>query len=830
MKPKFAENLSGKRNKRSGVLVEGTKRQRKLNSVTLITLHVLSLRPDVDYSRYTIFYVNAYLQDTCSLFNFYDLVYYILYDLCFLTSLPIRLIGESGLQLCCQEFRVDLLVLNQISIMILSALLTSVGINLGLCFIFFTLYSILRKQPSNITVYAPRLVLEGKHQEGGQFNLESLLPSTSWVRKAWEPSEEEFLSTAGLDAFVFMRIFVFSLKVFTFGGIVGILFLIPINYEGTQLRDNSNFQNMSLDSFSISNVNNGSNRLWIHFCAAYVFTAVVCILLYYEYEYISSKRIACFYSSKLEPRQFTILVRGIPVPRGSSCTDIVQRFFLEYHPSTYLSHSVVRRSSKLQILTTDAERLYKRLTQLKHKDDAPQRHRRDGCLGLFGHKVDILDHYEKTLGDIADNVRIEQSSMAGKEVPAAFVSFKSRFGAAIALNIQEGVNPTDWTTEQAPEPHDVYWPFFSVTFIRRSISKLVAIVACNALTILFLIPVALVQGLTHLDQLETMFPSLRSMLRMAVVTQVITGYLPIQILQVFLSSVPPIMIMLSSLQGYISWSQIQKSACTKVLWFTIWNIFFANVLSGSALYRLTIFLEPKEFPRVLAEAVPAQASFFIAYVVTFGWTAIASELFQLFPLLFNYINRIFVGVSDDDDFEAPSIPYHSEIPRILFFGLLGVTYFILAPLILPFLLVYFCLGYIIYRNQLLNVYVPKYQTGGEFWPTVHNYTIFSLVLMHIIVIGIFGLKKLPLAAALTLPLPIFTLLFNEYCQKRFFPIFKAYPGECLIKKDREDQNDPNMSEFYDKLANAYNDPALRPIKYSGANGSHRVPLLHSSEV
>lgn len=93
--------------------------------------------------------------------------------------------------------------------MILSALLTSVGINLGLCFIFFTLYSILRKQPCNLTVYAPRLVSERKREEGGQSNLECLLATTDWVIKAWETSEEEFLSTAGLDAFVFMRIFVF---------------------------------------------------------------------------------------------------------------------------------------------------------------------------------------------------------------------------------------------------------------------------------------------------------------------------------------------------------------------------------------------------------------------------------------------------------------------------------------------------------------------------------------------------------------------------------------------------------------------------------------------
>ncbi|MED6131573.1 CSC1-like protein hyp1 [Stylosanthes scabra] len=195
-----------------------------------------------------------------------------------------------------------------------------------------------------------------------------------------------------------------------------------------------------------------------------------------------------------------------------------------------------------------------------------------------------------------------------------------------------------------------------------------------------------------------------------------------------------------------------------------------------------------------------------------------------------YRHRIFGGGETSEDFEAPSIPYHREVPRILFFGLLGVTYFILAPLILPFLLVYFCIGYIIYRNQLLNVYVARYQTGGEFWPTVHNYTIFSLLLMHIILIGTFGLKKLPLASGLTLPLPILTFLFNEYCRKRFLPIFEAYPAECLVKKDRQDQEDQNMSEFYEKLANAYKDPALMPIKFSRRflSNKHRSPLLEGS--
>lgn len=188
--------------------------------------------------------------------------------------------------------------------------------------------------------------------------------------------------------------------------------------------------------------------------------------------------------------------------------------------------------------------------------------------------------------------------------------------------------------------------------------------------------------------------------------------------------------------------------------------------------------------------------------MTSGWTSISSELFRSTPLIWNYLETIF-HCKDEGDFQVPSFPYYSAVPKIIFFGLLGIVYFFLAPLILPFLLIYYFMGYIIFRNQviefqyislqmwfgfmeiiifwfysqLLNVYIPKYETGGKYWPIVHNSTIFSLVLMQIIAIGIFGLKMVPVAAGLTFPLPILTLLFNEYCRKRFLPIFQSYPAE-----------------------------------------------------
>lgn len=83
--------------------------------------------------------------------------------------------------------------------------------------------------------------------------------------------------------------------------------------------------------------------------------------------------------------------------------------------------------------------------------------------------------------------------------------------------------------------------------------------------------------------------------------------------------------------------------------------------------------------------------------------------------------------------------------------------------------------------QFINVYAPKYETAGKFWPTVHNSMIFSLILMHAIAVGIFTLKKLSVASTLIFPLAVLTLLFNEYCRKRFLPIFSAYPAEVCLR-------------------------------------------------
>lgn len=54
----------------------------------------------------------------------------------------------------------------------------------------------LREQPENITIIAPHLVSEGNSKRVVNLTWGTFVNYYGWVRRAWEPSEDDFLSTA----------------------------------------------------------------------------------------------------------------------------------------------------------------------------------------------------------------------------------------------------------------------------------------------------------------------------------------------------------------------------------------------------------------------------------------------------------------------------------------------------------------------------------------------------------------------------------------------------------------------------------------------------------
>lgn len=99
-------------------------------------------------------------------------------------------------------------------------------------------------------------------------------------------------------------------------------------------------------------------------------------------------------------------------------------------------------------------------------------------------------------------------------MPAAFVSFKTRWGAAVCAQTQQSKDPTIWLTEWAPEPRDVYWPNLAIPYVSLTVRRLIVAVAFFFLTFFFMIPIAFVQSLATIEGIEKVAPFLKSVIEM----------------------------------------------------------------------------------------------------------------------------------------------------------------------------------------------------------------------------------------------------------------------------------------------------------------------------
>ncbi|ESQ35850.1 hypothetical protein EUTSA_v10006880mg [Eutrema salsugineum] len=684
----------------------------------------------------------------------------------------------------------------------ISALLTSAGINIAICVVLVSLYSILRKQPANYCVYFGRMLSGGRVKRHDPLWYERFAPSPSWLVKAWETTEDEMLASAGLDAVVFIRMVICSIRIFSIVAVVGIAFVLPVNYYGQKMA-HKDVHLESLGIFTIENLHQRSRWLWVHCLSLYIISSAACALLYFEYKSIAKKRLAFITGSASKPSHFTVLMRAVPQSPDQSYSETVTKYFTNYYGPSYLSHLMVYRDGIIQRLLHDAERMCQ---AIKHvSPDVRCNPSLKSCNFCGGPAPTNSFQIISTEADSVKKLELGELTLTTteEERPVAFVFFKTRYDALVVSEVLQTSNPMLWVADLAPEPHDVYWKNLKVPYRQLWMRKIATLVGAVAFMFVFLLPVTGIQGLTQLKTLSKNFPFLRDLLnKRSFLNQVITGYLPSVILVLFFYAVPPLMMYFSTLEGCISRSIRKKSACIKILYFTIWNVFFVNILSGSVIRQLSVFSSVKELPAQLATAVPTQAGFFMTYCFTSGWAGLACEIMQPVGLIWNLIAR-FIVKNKEDSYETLRFPYHREIPRLLLFGLLGFTNSVIAPLILPFLLIYFFLAYLIYKNQIINVYITKYESGGQYWPVFHNTTIFSLILSQVIALGFFGLKLSTVASGFTIPLILLTLLFSEYCRQRFAPIFQKYPAEVLIAMDREDEITGKMEELHSNLKAAY---------------------------
>ncbi|GAU14512.1 hypothetical protein TSUD_250540, partial [Trifolium subterraneum] len=355
------------------------------------------------------------------------------------------------------------------------------------------------------------------------------------------------------------------------------------------------------------------------------------IYLLGEYQLIATMRLSFLASERRRPDQFTVLVRNVPPDADESVSELVEHFFMVNHPDNYLTHQVIYNAKKLSSLVAKKKKQQNWLDYYENKYSRNQTTRptkKTGFLGLCGSKVDAIDFYTAAIERLSRDIELEKEKVMKNPkstMPAAFVSFKTRWGASVCAQTQQTRNPTIWLTEWAPEPRDVYWDNMAIPYVSLSIRRLVIAVAFFFLTFFFMIPIAFVQSLANIEGIEKAVPFLKDLIEIKFIKAFIQGFLPGIALKIFLIFLPTILMMMSKFEGFISRSSLERRSATRYYIFQFINVFLGSIITGTAFQQLDKFIHQSanEIPKTIGVSIPMKATFFITYIMVDGWAGCA---------------------------------------------------------------------------------------------------------------------------------------------------------------------------------------------------------------
>jgi hypothetical protein len=92
----------------------------------------------------------------------------------------------------------------------------------------------------------------------------------------------------------------------------------------------------------------------------------------------------------------------------------------------------------------------------------------------------------------------------------------------------------------------------------------------------------------------------------------------------------------------------------------------------------------------------------------------------------------------------------------------------IAPFLMPLCACYFALAYLMYKYQLLYVYINTYQSGGFMWYAVFNRSMVALIAGVLTLLCYLAIRMTFISGPfyLLLPLPLMIAYFWRHCDKR----------------------------------------------------------------
>jgi len=618
------------------------------------------------------------------------------------------------------------------------------------------------------------------------------------------------ISILGIDGFYLLRVHLLAFKLFVFSSILCCIVLIPVNIMGGG-------DGEGLEQLTMGNLTDSSGFAWFHLFCLYAVIGFACWLIFNEWKLYVKVRRSFYLSQTTDWSLRTVLVRDIP--RRLRDNDEFLAFSKRIYGPTVLEAFVARDSKRLEKEISKRDSAFHKLERkIYDYRESGQEKRPTHRLHFVGKSVDSIDYFQ---GEVEKHEKKISSMIHGKGdlklCSSGFIVFSSFRTRYEALQMIAMSRRHRFLVYPAPEPSDVEWKNLNIPLHDREVRSMMIDAFIATMIVFYMIPITFISSLTSLSSLTELLPFLTFILDVSPALQgFLEGYLPTLALTIFMAILPPLLHYLNTLRGVESGSVVRTRVFRNYFNFQFVNFFLGSVITGSFFtFVQDVVDNPTSLPSLLAESFPSYSSFFIEFVMLQAFTVLILQAIRYIGLILGYIKLGFAKTDHEVENvkDTGFFSYHVNYANQMLVFVIGVTFCVISPLILPFCACYFGIGMFVNSYELVFVYRPFPEAGGILFPHISNRMFLSLFVLEILMVGYFSLRVNIAQAILTLPLIAFTS-YIYYDVDVFQHMANALSLEEIHELEQEEQEDVNLAELY-RQDSLYTKPLeLEPLEPS----------------
>lgn len=431
------------------------------------------------------------------------------------------------------------------------------------------------------------------------------------------------------------------------------------------------------------------------------------------------------------------------------------------------------------------------------------------------------------------------------------VTFKSRRTQAVAAQIP--ILSEDYPMMKvmnAPPPSDIIWDNMSAsTEHTESVAFVTSLMYYTGL-LFWSAVLAFISAISNLKNLETYLTFLKSLDDTSYAF--LQGILPVLVMLIFLSMVPMVMATVSIYverrktfsvvqQEVFKWSDKSHTYFIKLIlllfsfryfMYQIANVYL-TLLAGSAFSSISdVASDPESILNYISAALPTTSVFFINFIITQLFAGVPLIFLRIFPFIYYSVIRYGAPekfltkriIMEGPLVDSP-VEYGTTLPDALYVLCICLLYWVISPLILLIATLYFGGNYLAWKYQYLYVIVRNYESGGQYWYGLYNYSMLGLLASSITALAYMGLKKAVTQGPLMFPLPFVVIFFWRYTEQRFKALSENVPFSTAAHYDfdPDHSNIPNaFTEDYLKQPSLVEEKIVYPCPYR----IHKTPLIN----